>query len=49
MIKSLEMLPQSFVDEIHDGLEKFENYLKSDFGEDVSFNFLVYERTGLIY
>ena len=37
------------MEKIKGGLAEFENYLKNDFGEDVSFNFLVYERTGLIY
>ena len=49
VIPSLKMLPRTFVEEISDGLSEFESYLKNDFGEDVSFNFLVYERTGLIY
>ena len=39
----------NFVDEIKDGLSEFEVSLKEEFGNDVTFNFLVYERTGLIY
>ena len=49
ILNSLKSQPKSFVEDIKGGLAEFENYLKNDFGEDVSFNFLVYERTGLIY
>ena len=49
MLKSIKVVPKSFVDSITDGLTEFETYLKNDFGDDVTFDFLVYERTGLIY
>ena len=49
MLKSIKVVPKSFVDSIIDGLTEFETYLKNEFGDDVTFDFLVYERTGLIY
>ena len=49
VIPQLKKIGMSFVDEIRDGLSEFEARLKDEFGSDVTFNFLVYERTGLIY
>ena len=49
VIPQLKKIPMNFIDEIKDGLSEFEASLKEEFGNDVTFNFLVYERTGLIY
>ena len=48
-LKSLKMLPKTFMESVKEGLTEFENYLKKEFGNDVSFNYIVFERTGLVY
>lgn len=49
ILNSLKIVDRDFIHQIEGGLKAFENYLLNEFGQDVQFNYLVYERTGLIY
>lgn len=49
MIRSLKTVPKSFIDKIQDGLAWLEKHLQDEFGQNVNFNYLAYEKTGLIY
>ena len=48
-LKSIRAIPRDFIDGIEMGLIQFQEYVEDEYGEEVSFFNLVYERTGLIY
>ena len=49
MIRSLKTVPKSFIDKIQAGLVWLEKHMKTEFGDQVSFQYLAYEKTGLVY
>ena len=49
MIRSLKAVSRRFIDQIKDGLVWLERHLQEEFGAAISFNYLAYEKNGLIY
>ena len=49
MIRSLKVVNKDFIEKIKDGLVALENHLQGEFGQGINFNYLAYEKTGLIY
>ena len=47
-LQSLQVVDDSFIEVIKPGITQFEQYLKSEFGNSISFLYLVYERTNLL-
>ena len=48
-IRSLKTMPRAFIEKIMLSLKWLENHLKAEFGHAVSFQYLAYEKTGLVY
>lgn len=49
MIRSLKIVNRDFIEKIKGGLVALEKHLQGEFGQGISFNYLAYEKTGLIY
>ena len=49
MIRSLKVVSKRFIDQIKEGLVWLERHLQEEFGAAISFNYLAYEKNGLIY
>ena len=49
MIRSLKVVSKDFIEKIKEGLLGLEKHLREEFGANASFNYLAYEKTGLIY
>lgn len=49
MIRSLKVVSKDFIGMIKEGLNGLEKHLREEFGATASFNYLAYEKTGLIY
>ena len=49
MIRSLKIVHKDFIEKIKEGLVSLEKHLQGEFGQNISFNYLAYEKTGLIY
>eukprot|EP00347_Sterkiella_histriomuscorum_P005987 403354508 len=48
-LPTIKIVDKDFLFEIEGALKTFENYLFNEFGQEVQFPYVVYERTGIIY
>lgn len=48
-LRSLKLKNKDYAEVLKSGIMELENFLWKEFGDTIGFNFLVYERTGLIY